>query len=86
MEQKNYKDTLNLPNTEFPMKANLPAREPIQIEKWQSEKLYEKMVERNADKAKYVLHDGPPYANGGLHLGTILNKILKDIVVKYKNM
>ncbi|MFH0800118.1 MAG: isoleucine--tRNA ligase [Pseudomonadota bacterium] len=82
----NYKDTLNLPQTDFPMKANLPEREPLALAKWESEKLYERMIEARGKCPTYVLHDGPPYANGHLHLGTILNKILKDIVVKYKNM
>jgi isoleucyl-tRNA synthetase len=86
MEKKNYKETLNLPKTEFPMKANLAAREPDQLKRWDEEKLYHRMVEARADAPRYLLHDGPPYANGHLHLGTILNKILKDIVVKYKSM
>lgn len=84
--EKNYKDTLNLPQTDFPMKANLPEREPLQIKRWDEERLYHRMAEVRADAPRYLLHDGPPYANGHLHLGTILNKILKDIVVKYKNM
>lgn len=84
--EKNYKDTLNLPETAFPMKANLPEREPQQIARWDEEKLYYKMIDANKKSHPYILHDGPPYANGHLHLGTILNKILKDIVVKYKNM
>ncbi len=82
----NYKDTLNLPKTAFPMKANLAQREPEQLKAWQESNLYAQLIEHNKDKPAYVLHDGPPYANGHLHLGTILNKILKDIVVKYKNM
>ncbi|MFH1830114.1 MAG: isoleucine--tRNA ligase [Pseudomonadota bacterium] len=82
----NYKDTLNLPKTEFPMKANLAEREPKQLKLWEDEKLYHRMIEARAKAKPYILHDGPPYANGHLHLGTILNKILKDIVVKYKNM
>ncbi len=82
----NYKDTLNLPKTEFPMKANLAEREPIQLMRWEDEKLYHRMIQAHAKDRPYILHDGPPYANGHLHLGTILNKILKDIVVKYKNM
>ncbi len=84
--ETNYKDTLNLPVTEFPMKANLAAREPVQLERWEKDRIYHKMVEARAKSPRYVLHDGPPYANGHLHLGTILNKILKDIVVKYRNM
>lgn len=84
--EKNYKDTLNLPETSFPMKANLPEREPRQLEKWDEERAYHKMVDARKKAHRYILHDGPPYANGHLHLGTILNKILKDVVVKYKNM
>ncbi|MFH1874435.1 MAG: isoleucine--tRNA ligase [Pseudomonadota bacterium] len=82
----NYKDTLNLPQTDFPMKANLAQREPEQLKTWKENSLYAQLIEHNKDKPAYILHDGPPYANGHLHLGTILNKILKDIVVKYKNM
>ncbi len=82
----NYKETLNLPRTDFPMKANLAAREPEQLKRWDEERLYHRIVEARKKTSRYILHDGPPYANGHLHLGTILNKILKDIVVKYKNM
>jgi isoleucyl-tRNA synthetase len=84
--EKNYKDTLNLPSTDFPMKGNLAEREPIQVEKWDREKIYEKMTGQRPQSNAFIFHDGPPYANGHLHLGTILNKILKDMVVKYKNM
>ena len=83
---KNYKNTLNLPKTDFPMKASLAEREPGQLKRWDDERVYHRMIEARGDKKRYILHDGPPYANGHLHLGTILNKILKDIVVKYKNM
>lgn len=78
--------TLNLPKTDFSMKANLPQKEPQILKKWQDENLYEKLLEKNKDKPMYLLHDGPPYANGDIHLGHALNKILKDIIVKYKNM
>ena len=81
-----YKDTLNLPQTNFPMKADLARREPEQLKHWDEIRIYEKMVDANKGRPAYILHDGPPYANGHLHLGTILNKILKDIVVKHKNM
>src|SRR3990167_8759909 len=81
-----YKDTLNLPQTEFPMKANLPAREPERLAKWQSLKLYDLLRQARAKAPKFVLHDGPPYANGNIHLGTALNKILKDIVMKSKTL
>ncbi len=81
-----YNTTLNLPKTDFPMRGNLPKREPAVIEKWENERLYYKMIEKNQGKPSYILHDGPPYANGEIHLGTALNKTLKDFIVKYKNM
>jgi len=81
-----YKNTLNLPKTDFPMRANLPAREPAVVERWNQIGLYQQMLAVNAGKPRYVLHDGPPYANGNVHLGTALNKIIKDIVVKSKAM
>jgi isoleucyl-tRNA synthetase len=81
-----YKETLNLPATRFPMRANLPQNEPVQVATWEREQTYLKMVAANEGKNKYILHDGPPYANGNIHLGHALNKILKDIIVKYKNM
>lgn len=81
-----YSKTVNLPATEFPMKANLPAREPEMLKYWKEEKIYEKIL-RSRDKAElYILHDGPPYANGHIHIGHALNKILKDIIVKHKTM
>jgi isoleucyl-tRNA synthetase len=87
-ESKDYKSTLNLPQTEFPMKAGLPTREPEQVGKWLGNRIYYKMLERNrARKApRFLLHDGPPYANGNIHIGHALNKVLKDVVIKYKNM
>jgi isoleucyl-tRNA synthetase len=82
-----YKTTLNLPKTDFPMKANLRDLEPKIIEKWQSEKLYNTIQQQGeAKKERYILHDGPPYANGHIHIGHALNKILKDIIVKFKTM
>ena len=81
-----YSKTLNLPNTDFPMRGNLPEREPQTLEYWQNNKIYDKRVARNKGKEKFILHDGPPYANGNIHLGTALNKILKDIIVKYKSL
>ncbi len=83
---KNYNDTLNLPKTDFSMRANLPEKEPQTLEYWEKINLYEKVMKKNKDNPKYILHDGPPYANGDIHLGHALNKILKDIVVKQKNM
>ncbi|MBT8147249.1 MAG: class I tRNA ligase family protein, partial [Gammaproteobacteria bacterium] len=81
-----YKDTLNLPSTAFPMKASLAQREPDMLKRWQEMDLYRKICENNAGKPKFILHDGPPYANGDLHLGHAINKTLKDIVVKSKQM
>lgn len=81
-----YKDTLNLPKTDFSMKADLAKKEPEILKFWDKMNLYGKMREKNKNKPKYILHDGPPYANGHVHIGTALNKILKDIVVKYKAM
>jgi len=83
---RDWKDTLNLPRTDFPMKANLPAAEPVTLERWQAMDLYGKIRERRQGAPRFVLHDGPPYANGNIHLGTALNKILKDIVVKSRTM
>ncbi|MDX5152348.1 MAG: class I tRNA ligase family protein, partial [Acidiferrobacterales bacterium] len=81
-KDKNYKDTLNLPRTGFPMKANLANREPEMLKAWQDMDLYQRMREVGRGRDKYVLHDGPPYANGDIHLGHSLNKILKDMIVK----
>ena len=81
-----YKDTLNLPKTSFPMKANLPQREPEMLKKWEEEKVYQKLRKIAKDRPKYILHDGPPYANGHIHIGTALNKILKDLIIKSRNM
>ena len=81
-----YKSTLNLPLTDFPMKANLPQREPKLLAKWEAQQLYQKIQEAGVEKPLYLLHDGPPYANGKIHIGHALNKILKDIIVKSKTM
>ncbi len=81
-----YKETLNLPQTDFPMKANLAQREPEMLKKWEEMDIYKKIREKAKGKKPYILHDGPPYANGNIHLGTALNKIIKDIVIKAKNM
>jgi isoleucyl-tRNA synthetase len=83
---QNYKDTLNLPRTDFPMKANLAAREPEILKSWEESRLYERIQESRRDAELFVLHDGPPFANGDVHMGTALNKILKDIVVKSQTM
>lgn len=80
------KDTLLMPNTKFPMRGNLPNKEPEFLKRWEEMDLYNKILEKNAGKPSYVLHDGPPYADGNIHIGHALNKILKDFIVKYKNM
>ena len=85
-EEKDYKDTLNLPATDFPMKASLPQKEPQMLKRWQEDGLYGKMLSKNQDRPRYILHDGPPYANGHIHMGHALNKVLKDIIVKHKTM
>jgi len=81
-----YKDTLNLPRTDFAMKADLVTREPERLKKWQAANLYAKIQEARKDAEKFVLHDGPPFANGDVHIGTALNKILKDIIIKYQTL
>lgn len=83
---QDYKNTLNLPQTDFQMKANLTQREPDVIKSWEDRKIYEKIQKKNRDKKSYLLHDGPPYANGSIHMGHALNKVLKDIIVKFKSM
>src|SRR5438477_182397 len=81
-----YRETLNLPRTEFPMRANLAQREPEILRRWEAMRLYEKLLEANAGRPRFVLHDGPPYANGHIHIGHTLNKVLKDVIVKYRAM
>lgn len=81
-----YKDTLLMPRTDFPMRGNLPNREPEMQEKWENERLYKKNLERTKDRPLFVLHDGPPYANGDIHIGHAENKILKDLIVRFKSM
>src|SRR6266498_3896406 len=81
-----YKDTLNLPRTDFPMRADLVIREPQRLKKWQEDGLYKKIQAARAGAATFVLHDGPPFANGEVHIGNALNKILKDIIVKYQTL
>jgi isoleucyl-tRNA synthetase len=85
-EAKDYSKTLFLPQTEFPMRAGLPKREPEILKRWNEIGLYEKLREEAKGRAKFVLHDGPPYANGNIHIGTALNKILKDLVTKSQQM
>ena len=81
-----YNQTVHLPQTDFPMRAGLPKREPDMLQEMYDHDLYHKMVKRNEGKPTFVLHDGPPYANGNIHIGTALNKILKDMIVKHRNM
>ena len=81
-----YKDTLNLPKTPFPMRGNLPVKEKDMLKLWEENKIYQKLVQKSKDNPSFILHDGPPYANGNIHLGTALNKILKDIIIKSKFM
>lgn len=81
-----YKETLLMPKTEFPMRGNLPNKEPIRREGWEQEKIYEQVQERTKDRPLFILHDGPPYANGDLHIGHALNQTLKDFIVRYKSM
>lgn len=84
IKEESYSHTLNLPQTKFEMKANLPKKEPVTLKFWEDNDIYEKMLSKG--KKKYILHDGPPYANGDIHLGHVINKVLKDIVIKYKSL
>ena len=81
-----YKTTLNLPQTEFPMRANLPEREPEMLRRWEGMQLYQRLREVRKGREMWILHDGPPYANGHIHMGHALNKILKDMIVKSRSM
>src|SRR3984885_16256173 len=81
-----YKDTLNLPRTDFPIRANPKIDDPLMLVRWQQEDLYKKAFYHNEGNEKFILHDGPPYANGHIHLGHAYNKILKDIVTKSQRM
>src|SRR5829696_3947405 len=83
---QNYKDTLLLPKTDFPMKADLVKREPERLKRWEKADLYAQIQEARKDAELFVLHDGPPFANGDVHMGTALNKVLKDIIVKSRSM
>ena len=80
------KENLQLPQTAFSMKANLPAKEPLIIQDWEKNKIFEKIRNNSKGKQKFVLHDGPPYANGHIHMGTALNKILKDMITRFQQM
>lgn len=82
---KDFKDTLNLPKTDFPMRANLVSREPERIAHWSASNVYERVLQKNSEEPSFILHDGPPFTNGDIHLGHVLNKTLKDIVLRYKS-
>ena len=83
---QNYNDTIHKMQTPFEMRAGLPKKEPKMLEDWEQNHVYEQMIKNNKGKPQYILHDGPPYANGNIHMGTALNKIIKDIIIRYKNM
>src|SRR5438874_11499375 len=87
-EQKSSKETLNLPQTTFAMEAKLVANEPRRLEMWREGRLYEKLITARADspKGKWVLHDGPPFANGDIHIGHVINKTLKDVFLRFRTM
>ena len=86
--EKNYKDTILLPETGFPMRGDLTKNEPVRLKKWEDTGLYERILSRRIEQGapRFLLHDGPPFANGDVHMGTALNKILKDLVLKSKTM
>ena len=85
-KEKKYNQTLNLPQTDFPMRGNLPQKEPEILEKWSKMDLYQAVQEKTKGRPKFILHDGPPYANGDIHMGHTLNKVLKDMIVKFHSM
>src|SRR3954453_1329365 len=85
-EKKNYKQTLNLPQTAFPMEAKLVQNEPKRLAMWTECRLYEKLITARASSPKWVLHDGPPFANGDIHIGHLINKTLKDVILRFKSM
>ena len=84
-QAEKLKDTLNLPKTDFPMRANAVEREPVRLSHWEDQDVYQQMQEKNAGKEDFILHDGPPFTNGDVHVGTALNKTLKDVILRYKN-
>ena len=83
---QDYNKTINLPKTDFPMRAALAKREPGMLEDFERRDIYRRLMAKNEGKPKFILHDGPPYANGNIHIGTAMNKVLKDFIVRYKNM
>src|SRR3954453_23471705 len=84
--ENRYKSTINLPQTDFPMKANLAQREPAQVKAWDDQRIYARQREIARGRPRFVLHDGPPYANGEIHIGHAVNKVLKDIIVKSRTL
>jgi isoleucyl-tRNA synthetase len=84
--KKNYKDTLNLPQTTFSMEAKLTANEPARLKRWQDMHLYDKLIESRANEPKWILHDGPPFANGDIHIGHLINKTLKDVIIRFRSL
>src|SRR5271163_4990717 len=86
MSETDYRDTVFLPRTEFPMRGDLPKKEPAILQRWQRIGLWEKLRAAGEGRQKFILHDGPPYANGNIHIGHALNKILKDVVTKSQQM
>ena len=86
LRSMDYKNTLNLPDTPFPMRGDLPRREPAWVAQWQEKKVYQAIRDASRGRPSFLLHDGPPYANGDIHIGHAVNKILKDIIVKSRNM
>ncbi|MDR2772291.1 MAG: class I tRNA ligase family protein, partial [Elusimicrobiota bacterium] len=84
--KKDYSTTVNLPQTSFQMKANLSQREPVLVKEWDDEKIYSQLCQKNKDKKVFIFHDGPPYANAHIHIGTALNRVLKDLIIKYRSM
>ena len=87
-QEKGYKDTLSLPQTSFPMRGDLVKNEPKRLAQWEKDGLYQRIVDRRRGEgaSRFILHDGPPFANGDVHMGTALNKVLKDLVVKSRTM
>ncbi|MDD4716370.1 MAG: class I tRNA ligase family protein, partial [Oscillospiraceae bacterium] len=83
---QDYNQTINLPKTAFPMRAGLPKREPEQLKEWSEKNIYEKLMQKNEGLPRFILHDGPPFSNGYIHMGTAMNKCLKDFIIRYKNM
>src|SRR6478752_4390082 len=88
VSKKSYKDTLNLPQTSFAMEAKLVANEPVRLKRWQDAKLYEQVLadRKKAGAKKWILHDGPPFANGDIHIGHLINKTLKDVIIRFRTM